>query len=103
MCWIKMLPLQGNIWANLKVATTGTDADWVVKVIDVYPDDAPNNNVKNRDGSTKEVYMGGLPANGTQRSHCVASSATRFDKPEPFVPGQVSPGNLGVAGHAAHL
>lgn len=27
--------------ANLFAATTGTDADWVVKVIDVYPDDAP--------------------------------------------------------------
>jgi predicted acyl esterase len=26
--------------AKLQVATTGTDADWVVKVIDVFPADA---------------------------------------------------------------
>lgn len=30
----------GNIIANLQVATTGTDADWIVKVIDVYPPEA---------------------------------------------------------------
>lgn len=30
----------GNIAAHLKVETTGTDADWIVKVIDVFPDDA---------------------------------------------------------------
>ena len=29
--------LAGDILANLKVATTGTDADWIVKVIDVHP------------------------------------------------------------------
>lgn len=31
------LQLTGEILANLNVATTGTDADWIVKVIDVYP------------------------------------------------------------------
>jgi putative CocE/NonD family hydrolase len=31
----------GDIVADLFAATTGTDADWVVKLIDVYPDDAP--------------------------------------------------------------
>ncbi|WP_127844722.1 CocE/NonD family hydrolase [Psychroflexus aestuariivivens] len=34
------LKLSGEILANLKVATTGTAADWIVKVIDVYPHDA---------------------------------------------------------------
>jgi putative CocE/NonD family hydrolase len=29
----------GNIVARLFASTTGTDADWVVKLIDVYPDD----------------------------------------------------------------
>jgi len=33
------LTLAGEILAQLKVATTGTDADWVVKVIDVFPPD----------------------------------------------------------------
>jgi len=35
--------LGGEIMAHLKVATTGTDADFVVKLIDVYPPDEPNN------------------------------------------------------------
>ena len=30
----------GDVMADLFAATTGTDADWVVKLIDVYPDDA---------------------------------------------------------------
>jgi len=34
------MTLVGDIWAKLQVATTGTDADWVVKVIDVFPADA---------------------------------------------------------------
>ena len=31
----------GDVMADIFAATTGTDADWVVKLIDVYPDDAP--------------------------------------------------------------
>jgi putative CocE/NonD family hydrolase len=31
----------GDIVADLFAATTGTDGDWIVKLIDVYPDDAP--------------------------------------------------------------
>jgi putative CocE/NonD family hydrolase len=34
------LTLMGEIMAKLKVSTTGTDADWVVKLIDVMPSDA---------------------------------------------------------------
>jgi len=79
--------LAGNIWANLKVSTSGTDADWIVKVIDVYPDSAKNNQF----------------STGTHLSHyeqMVRSEAMRgkfrnsFEKPEPFVPGQVSPVNF---------
>lgn len=33
--------IAGPVTANLYVESTGTDADFVVKVIDVYPDDAP--------------------------------------------------------------
>ena len=35
------LTVAGPIIATLHVSTTGTDSDWVVKLIDVYPDDAP--------------------------------------------------------------
>ena len=34
------MTLSGEILAKLQVATTGTSADWIVKVIDVYPPDA---------------------------------------------------------------
>jgi uncharacterized protein len=33
--------ITGDVMADLFAATTGTDADWIVKLIDVYPDDAP--------------------------------------------------------------
>jgi len=33
----------GNVTADLFAATTGSDADWVVKLIDVYPSDAASN------------------------------------------------------------
>ncbi len=35
------LTLRGAVTAHLIASTTGSDADWVVKLIDVYPDDAP--------------------------------------------------------------
>jgi predicted acyl esterase len=34
--------ITGPIKPELNVSTTGTDADWVVKAIDVYPDDSPD-------------------------------------------------------------
>jgi putative CocE/NonD family hydrolase len=35
------LTVTGDVVADLFAATTGTDADWIVKLIDVYPDEAP--------------------------------------------------------------
>ena len=34
--------LAGDVVAHLFASTTGSDADWVVKLIDVYPDDFPD-------------------------------------------------------------
>jgi hypothetical protein len=34
------MTIRGAVTAHLAAETTGTDADWVVKLIDVYPDDA---------------------------------------------------------------
>ena len=36
------LRISGEPMANLVASTTGTDADWVVKVIDVHPDEVPS-------------------------------------------------------------
>ena len=82
------ITLAGNIWANLKVSTTGTDADWVVKVIDVYPDTA-----KNSKFTGQGVYMSHYEQ--MVRSESMRGKfRTGFDKPEPFVPGKVSPVNF---------
>jgi putative CocE/NonD family hydrolase len=37
------LILAGPSLAHLKVSITGSDADWIVKIIDVYPAQSPNN------------------------------------------------------------
>lgn len=38
------LVVTGDIVAHLFASTSGTDSDWVVKLIDVYPQDYPENN-----------------------------------------------------------
>ncbi len=82
------LTLAGNIWANLKVSTTGTDADWIVKVIDVYPD------------STRNTSFTGINSTLSHYEQMVRSEAMRgkyrnsFSKPVPFVPGKVTPVNF---------
>ena len=37
------IKLSGEILAKLIVSMTGTDADFIVKLIDVYPDNTPKN------------------------------------------------------------
>jgi len=74
----------GPLVADLFVSTTGTDADWVVKLIDVFPSDM------------KEVQPNDcrLPAGGYQM--LVRGDIFRgkyrnsFEKPEPFIPGKVT-------------
>jgi putative CocE/NonD family hydrolase len=39
----KDITVSGNLLADIFASTTGTDADWIVKLIDVYPDDFPEN------------------------------------------------------------
>ena len=48
------LNVAGPVEVELWVATTGTDADWVVKLIDVFPDDHPD-----PDPNPAGVRMGG--------------------------------------------
>jgi putative CocE/NonD family hydrolase len=49
------LTLAGPVLPDLTVSTTGTDSDWVVKLIDVYPDDYPD-----PDPNPTGVKMGGF-------------------------------------------
>lgn len=76
------LSVAGPLTATLYVSSSGTDSDWVVKLIDVYPGNYPD-----PDPNPKGVRMGGYeqlvrgePFRGRFRKG--------FDKPAPFEPGK---------------
>ncbi|CAM3939071.1 hypothetical protein SAMN06265348_10411 [Pedobacter westerhofensis] len=75
--------ISGNLIADLFVSTTGTDADFVVKLIDVYPGDAPN------DSPLPGTKMGGFQM--LVRGEVMRSKFRKsFAIPEPMVPGEVT-------------
>lgn len=74
--------IAGPIIASLFVSTTGTDSDWIVKLIDVYPGDAP----KSRYCQTKMGDFQMLLAGEIFR----AKFRNSFAKPEPMVPDKVT-------------
>jgi putative CocE/NonD family hydrolase len=78
------LTIAGPIKVELSVSTTGTDADWIVKVIDVYPDDYPDpdpNPTGVRMGGYQQLVRGDVFRGKFRNS---------FEKPEPFEPGKVA-------------
>jgi hypothetical protein len=80
----KDLSIAGPIQVELYVSTSGTDSDWIVKLIDVYPDDYPEADPKS---NPAEVRMGGyqqLVRGDVMRGKFRNS----FERPEPFVPDQ---------------
>jgi putative CocE/NonD family hydrolase len=82
------LIVAGPLKINLNVSTTGTDSDFVVKLIDVYPDNYPTPRPpENQPLPQNSVKMGGYqqlirgePFRGKFRNS--------FEKPEPFVSNQ---------------
>lgn len=81
--------LAGDILAKLKVATTGTAADWIVKVIDVHPKDTKNNN-KNMQSHLNMSNYHLMVRSEVMRGRFRNS----FEKPEPFVPNRKTNVNL---------
>ena len=76
------ITLTGPLTADLFVSTTGTDADYVVKLIDVYPEDATST-------LSTSVMMGGYQM--LVRGEIMRGKfRNSFEKPEAFVPGQVT-------------
>lgn len=77
--------IAGPITADLFVSTTGTDADWVVKLIDVYPEDYPN-----PEPNPTEVEMRGYQQ--LVRGNVIRGKFRKsLETPEPFVPGKAEP------------
>ncbi|MCX2681485.1 CocE/NonD family hydrolase [Galbibacter sp. EGI 63066] len=78
----------GDILAKLQVSTTGTAADWVVKVIDVFPPDA-------KDFEETQDYLKMSNYHMMVRSEVMRGRyRNSFEKPEPFVPDEVTPVNI---------
>ena len=72
----------GPIQVELNVSTSGTDSDWIVKLIDVYPDDYPDpkeNPTQVKMGGYQQLVRGDVFRGKFRKS---------FEKPEPFVPNQ---------------
>ena len=86
------LTIAGPVSPKLKVSTTGTDSDFVVKLIDVYPNDFPDpelGDVGKRVMNAPPLRMGGYqqllrgePMRGKFRNS--------WEKPEPFMPGKMA-------------
>jgi len=71
--------LAGQVTAKLFASTTGSDADWVVKLIDVYPEKYP----QDWKLSGFELMIADEIFRGRFRNS--------FEKPEPIRPGEVTP------------
>jgi len=71
------LTIAGEITADLFAATTGSDADWIVKLIDVYPEHYP----ENWDLAGYELMVSNEVFRGRYREG--------FEKPAPITPDAV--------------
>lgn len=72
------ITISGNVVGHLFASTTGSDADWIVKLIDVYPETYP-----------QDVKMGGyqlMVANEVFRGRFHKS----FEKPEALTPNAIN-------------
>ena len=77
------LTIAGPILASMFVSTTGTDSDWVVKLIDVYPGDAPDSNTCDVRMGGYQMHLAGEVMRGRYRNG--------LTKPEAMVPGEITP------------
>ena len=81
---MKILHLPVRLHADLFVSTTGTDADYIVKLIDVFPAD-----YKQLNEPDTEVSLGGYQM--LVRGEVFRGKyRNSFEKPEPFIPGKVT-------------
>jgi putative CocE/NonD family hydrolase len=76
--------IAGDLVAHLFAATSGTDSDWIVKLIDVYPDDYS----KEPSLAGYQLMVAGEVLRGRFRKS--------FEKPEPVVPNQVEEYAVGL-------
>ena len=80
--------MAGDILAKLQVATTGTDADWIVKVVDVFPNDEPETKEVQQDLKMSNYHM--MVRSEVMRGRFRNS----FVNPQPFVANEKTPINV---------
>lgn len=74
--------LAGEILAKLMVSTSETDADWIVKLVDVFPGDTPDHNRVQEGTHLSNYHM-------MVRSEVIRGRYREsFSEPKPFVPNQ---------------
>ncbi|MGC9198408.1 MAG: CocE/NonD family hydrolase [Acidobacteriaceae bacterium] len=83
------LTVTGDVVADLYAATTGTDADWIVKLIDVYPVNATG--VSSPEMGTTSTASGAQGGYELMVAEEILRGRYRnsFTQPEPVKPGQV--------------
>lgn len=84
--------ISGPVSPKLKVSSTGTDSDFVVKLIDVYPDDFPDNDpadTSKRIVSAPSVRMGGYQQL-LRGEPMRAKFRQSWEKPSPLEPGKMT-------------
>src|SRR5437763_10189449 len=79
--------IAGPVRPSLWVSTSGTDADWVVKLIDVYPDDAPEKAAPTGTGRLRAGESMGGYQQLVRGDVLRGKFRNSLEKPEPFVPG----------------
>jgi hypothetical protein len=83
--------IAGPISPKLKIASTGTDSDFVVKLIDVYPEDYPDALAAGRPDKhvtdAPPLHMGGYQQL-LRGEPMRAKFRSSWEKPEPLQPGQ---------------
>jgi hypothetical protein len=84
------LTISGPVSPKLKVASTGADSDFVVKLIDVYPNDYPDNTAANegkRVLGTPDIRLGGYQQL-LRGEPMRAKFRNSWEKPQPLTPGE---------------
>jgi putative CocE/NonD family hydrolase len=95
------LTVTGPLAANLFASTSGSDSDFVVKLIDVYPQDAQKNAWAPDDGPKPGQYAQSL--NGYELPVAMEVRRGRYlksyEKPQPLTPNQPAEWNISLRDH----
>ena len=82
------LTIAGSVRPTLYVSTSGTDSDWIVKLIDVHPDAASTDATTTATSAGFQELVRGDVMRGKFRNS--------YSKPEAFVPGRVERVSFGM-------